>query len=279
MNNIQAYLSSLNSGGAQSRPKPGGQRPRPVPPKENPWIPPRERPIDRPRPIRPPEAAGGGMSVHGWPADRPQPRPQPGGQKPGASASPRPGVTAHGTIPPKKNPWIPPRERPIDRPAQRPPIAAQPTPAPTAPPTEWWKRNPSDITELLRQLSVNAGQMGMPGGNVGAVQKPAFGTMGQAVIPQDMRTYGQAPNMGEATFFQQSMNGGMAPIAAMSPLGVPAGWNPLGNQTGAKPKPSNNPSKISKEDAIRREMRLLAGALPSVSMGMFDPRKLIGNIR
>lgn len=246
MIDLQAYLSSLNSGGAQARPKPGGQRPQPVPPK-NSMIPPRERPIDRPRPIRPPEAAGGGMSVHGWPADKPQPRPQPGGQKPSASASPRPGVTAHGTIPDKNNPWIPPRERPIDRPAQRPPVAAQPTPAPTAPPTEWWKRNPSDITELLRQLSVNAGQMGMPGGNVGAVQKPAFGTMGQAVIPQDMRTYGQAPNMGEATFFQQSMNGGMAPIAAMSPLGVPAGWNPLGQAPAQKPPRPSRPSRPSNQ--------------------------------
>jgi hypothetical protein len=89
--------------------------------------------------------------------------------------------------------------------------------------------------------------MGMPGGNVGAVQKPAFGTMGQAVIPQDMRTYGQAPNMGEATFFQQSMNGGMAPIAAMSPLGVPAGWNPLGQAPAQKPPRPSRPSRPSNQ--------------------------------
>jgi hypothetical protein len=237
MKDLQAYLSSLNSGGAQSanlrpgqaggrpnpsatarptpsvKPESGGQRPRPIPPKKNPWIPPRERPIDRPA-QRPPIAA--------------QPAP--------ASATAK--QQAIGNMISKLPQWS---MLGIGRgDAQKllgmykknlsstPPIAAQPTPAPTAPPTEWWKRNPSDITELLRQLSVNAGQMGMPGGNVGAVQKPAFGTMGQPVIPQDMRTYGQAPNMGEATFFQQSMNGGMAPIAAMSPLGVPAGWNPLG---------------------------------------------------
>jgi hypothetical protein len=149
-----------------------------------------------------------------------------------------------------KNPYIPPR-RPRPKPDAQgsgsanpyiPPRRPRPKPAPSPVPAQpaWWERNPTDIIELLRQLSVNAGQMGMPGGYVGAVQKPAFGTGGQPMIPQEMRTYGQAPNMGEATFFQQGMNGGMAPIAAMSPLGVPAGWNPLGQTPPQKPpqKPS-----------------------------------------
>lgn len=112
--------------------------------------------------------------------------------------------------------------------------AASPPPAPVAPPKNqnWWERAPVDVTELLRQLSVNAGQIGMPGGPSGAVVMPAFGSGRQAVMNPDMRTYGQVPGMGEATFFTQGMNGGMAPISAMSPIGVPQNWNPVGANSG-----------------------------------------------
>lgn len=114
--------------------------------------------------------------------------------------------------------------------------AAPKPPAPPAPPKtpNWWERAPVDVTELLRQLSVNAGQIGMPGGPSGAVVMPAFGSGAQAVMNPDMRTYGQVPGMGEATFFTQGMNGGMAPIAAMSPIGVPQNWNPVGANPPAK---------------------------------------------
>lgn len=95
----------------------------------------------------------------------------------------------------------------------------------------WRREMPKDNTQLLRQLSFNAGEMGMPGGYVGAVQMPAFGSSAQPVNNPDMATYGQQPGLGEATFFQQSMKGGMAPIAAMSPLGVPEGWNPGGSSS------------------------------------------------
>lgn len=89
---------------------------------------------------------------------------------------------------------------------------------------------PNSPTQVLRQLSANAGQMGMPGGYTGAVQLPAYapGRTAKPVLNPDMRTYGQQPNMGEARFFTQSMTGGMTPIASMTPLGVPQNWNPLG---------------------------------------------------
>lgn len=106
---------------------------------------------------------------------------------------------------------------------------------PTAAPSDAWRRQmPTDITTLLRQLSVNAGEMGMPGGYVGAVQLPAYGSGLSPVMNPNMTTYGQQPNIGEATFFQQSMKGGMAPIAAMSPLGVPENWKPIGTTTPTK---------------------------------------------
>lgn len=95
----------------------------------------------------------------------------------------------------------------------------------------WRRVMPTDTSQLLKQLSYNAGEMGMPGGYVGAVQLPAYGETQPPVNNPDMSTYGQAPGLGEATFYRQSINGGMAPIAAMSPLGVPAGWNPGGTST------------------------------------------------
>eukprot|EP01030_Chromulinospumella_sphaerica_P016244 gene16244-16054_t len=92
----------------------------------------------------------------------------------------------------------------------------------------WRRQQPTDNTQLARQLSYNAGELGMPGSRTGALQLPAFGSNQPAVNNPDMSTYGQAPGIGEATFYTQSMNGGMAPIAAMAPFGVPAGWNPSG---------------------------------------------------
>mgnify|MGYP000278753504 FL=1 len=95
----------------------------------------------------------------------------------------------------------------------------------------WATRQPVDTTELLRQLSGNVGQAAMPGGYVGAVQIPAWNSGGTATQGIDPLTYGQTgkgqPN-GAATFFQQTVNGGMAPISALSPLGVTKGWNPFG---------------------------------------------------
>lgn len=90
----------------------------------------------------------------------------------------------------------------------------------------WRRRNPTDNTELLRQLSFNAGEMGMPGGYVGGVQLPAYGSNLQPVSNLDPASYGRTPGYGEATFYQQSMKGGMAPISAMSPMGVPQDWKP-----------------------------------------------------
>ncbi|MFT3987176.1 hypothetical protein [Aestuariivirga sp.] len=98
----------------------------------------------------------------------------------------------------------------------------------------WATRQPVDTTELLRQLSGNVGQSAMPGGYVGAVQIPAWNSGGVASQGIDPLTYGQTgtgqPN-GAATFFQQTVNGGMAPVSALSPLGVTKGWNPFGLST------------------------------------------------
>ncbi len=91
----------------------------------------------------------------------------------------------------------------------------------------WTTRQPLNTTELQRQLSANAGQMPMPNGMVGAVQQPSFGSPAQATQGIDPRTYGRKPGMGEATFFQQSTRGGMTPVSAISPLGVPLTWNPF----------------------------------------------------
>lgn len=91
---------------------------------------------------------------------------------------------------------------------------------------KWRREMPTDTSQLLKQLSYNAGEMGMPGGYVGAIQLPAYGSTQAPVNNPDMSKYGQADGIGEATFYQQSMKGGMAPIAAMSPLGVPEGWKP-----------------------------------------------------
>jgi hypothetical protein len=103
----------------------------------------------------------------------------------------------------------------------------------TPQPSQAWRReNPTNTSQLLRQLSFNAGEMGMPQGYVGGVQLPAYGTGLPAQMLTDTKNYGRQPGYGEANFFQQSMKGGMAPIAAMSPLGVPEGWNPGGSSSG-----------------------------------------------
>jgi len=90
---------------------------------------------------------------------------------------------------------------------------------------QWASRIPQNVTELLRQLSANAGQPAMPGGQVGAVTQPAFGSTAAPSVMTSAKGYGQTS--GEPTFFQQSLYGGMAPISANSPLGVPENWNPF----------------------------------------------------
>jgi hypothetical protein len=47
-------------------------------------------------------------------------------------------------------------------------------------------------------LSANAGQMPMPGGPVGAVQQPAFGSPRRPIQNPNMRTYGRKPGHGRS---------------------------------------------------------------------------------
>lgn len=116
-----------------------------------------------------------------------------------------------------------------------------------------WRRSlPTDTTQLLRQLSANVGELGMPGGYVGAVQMPSYQMPGPqlpAINNPNMATYGRQPGYGEATFYQQSMKGGMTPIAAMSPLGVPEGWNPGGGSSNYTAPSSSLQSLIDKYKA------------------------------
>lgn len=102
---------------------------------------------------------------------------------------------------------------------------------------KWAAQQPKSTTQLLRQLSANAGQMPMPGGPVGAVLQPSFGSSRPATTNYNPATYGQNPGMGEATFFRQSMLGGMTPLSALTPLGVPKGWNPFGTFQKKHPDP------------------------------------------
>ena len=113
---------------------------------------------------------------------------------------------------------------------------ASPNPNAPAPDAAWRRVNPTDTSQLLRQLSFNVGEMGMPGGYVGAVQLPAYGSGLPPVNNPDMKTYGQTPGYGEATFYQQSMKGGMTPVSALSPMGVPQGWNPGGGTSSLNTK-------------------------------------------
>lgn len=114
--------------------------------------------------------------------------------------------------------------------------ASAPQPLP-----DWATRMPANTTELLRQLSANVGQQAMPGGYVGAVTLPAYGSSQQPTQGIDARTYGQGG--GESTFFQQSMRGGMTPLAGLAPLGVPQGWDPFGTA-----KPPKEDDKKKKKD-------------------------------
>jgi len=98
----------------------------------------------------------------------------------------------------------------------------------------WATRAPTSTTELLRQLSGNVGQMTMPGGPVGAVMQPAFGSGRPATQNMNPAMYGRQPGYGEATFFGQSMTGGMTPLSAITPLGRPKGWNPYQSPQGPK---------------------------------------------
>jgi hypothetical protein len=106
------------------------------------------------------------------------------------------------------------------------------TATPQAP--AWATRAPTSTPELLRQLSGNVGQMTMPGGPVGAVMQPAFGSGRPATQQMIPARYGRQPGYGEATFFGQSMTGGMTPLSAITPLGRPKGWNPYQSPQGGK---------------------------------------------
>ena len=101
-------------------------------------------------------------------------------------------------------------------------------PVHNGPVPDWAKEQPTSIAQLLRQLSANAGQSAMPGGMVGAVQTRPFGSGGDARMLTNMTGYGQQPNSGEATFYRQSIKGGMTPVSAVSSLGVPEKWRPFG---------------------------------------------------
>ncbi len=126
---------------------------------------------------------------------------------------------------------------------------------------EWATRAPTDTTELLRQLSGNVGQMTMPGGPTGAVTLPAWGSGEQAQVGFDPKTYGQGA--GEATFFGQSTRGGMTPLSAISPLGVPQGWNPFGSAT-PTPKPDDKKDK-KKGGGDKDKQPSAGGSQPAMS--------------
>ena len=106
------------------------------------------------------------------------------------------------------------------------PVAPRPVAAAAPPdPNAWAFRAPMSIDELLRQLSANSGQPGMPGGKGGDVRKPAFGSTQAPQQNVDPAHYGETG--GETTFFNQSQLGGMKPVTSVPGQG-PAGWNPLG---------------------------------------------------
>ena len=91
---------------------------------------------------------------------------------------------------------------------------------------DWAKRLPTNANNAARQMGMNAGKVAMPGGVGGAVWIPRVGTDKNPTFNIKPATYGMNPNYGEATFFQEGMNGGVAPIAAFKSLGVPKNWNP-----------------------------------------------------
>lgn len=111
------------------------------------------------------------------------------------------------------------------------PIVNKPSGSPQKP--AWAKRMPTNGTDAARQMSMNAGMLGMPGGQVGAVRLPPVGSDAKPTMAFDPFHYGMSPNYGEATFFQQNMRGGVSPISAIAPIGVPKNWNP-----GVAPKPA-----------------------------------------
>lgn len=91
---------------------------------------------------------------------------------------------------------------------------------------KWAKHLPKNGVNAARQMSMNAGNVAMPGGATGAVWIPRIGTDAKPTMNIDPATYGMRNNYGEALFFQQAMNGGVAPISAFKTLGVPKNWNP-----------------------------------------------------
>lgn len=106
----------------------------------------------------------------------------------------------------------------------KPTTGTKPTTTPK-PSTGGFNTVPTSLANLLQQLSANAGQMAMPGGPVGGVIQAPQGS-GRPPVMMDPATYGQTG--GEATFYRQSINGGMAPISAVGNVGVPDAWNPTG---------------------------------------------------
>lgn len=61
------------------------------------------------------------------------------------------------------------------------------------------------------------------------MRAPVYGSSQAMQINPNPFTYGQ--DGGEATFFSQALNGGMAPISAVPGLGSPTSWNPLGTSS------------------------------------------------
>lgn len=114
-------------------------------------------------------------------------------------------------------------------------------------PPAWNNVTPGNTTDLLRQLSVNAGKIGMPGAPVGAVaQAPAMSGLPPVLNPNPA-TYGQG---GEARFFTTGIEGGMVPLDSLDMLGVPAGWNPLGTGPGSGRKTDKGQRRSAGLDAL-----------------------------
>ena len=76
----------------------------------------------------------------------------------------------------------------------------------------------SGLQGLMDELSRNVGQNLKPGTSAGAAVQPPLPSYGF-----DPMTYGQTG--GEATFYGQGVNGGMAPLTALGSLGSAGKFN------------------------------------------------------
>lgn len=110
----------------------------------------------------------------------------------------------------------------------------QAAPAQNKQPVPFSRQMPDNGRQAAQQMSLNAGRNLMPGGEVGAVRLAPYGSDKRPQMGFNPFNYGMSPNYGEATFFQEAIGGGVAPISAVKPLGVPKNWNP-------KPGKGNGP--------------------------------------